>query len=87
MHYNSITMVMDVVQVRLNRNSLTMLDQLVNKGIYSSRSEAVRDAVRRFIWENELGSVKLKGNGVALVRKAREKLSKQKINLNEINSL
>ena len=80
-------MVMDVVQVRLNRNSLTMLDQLVNKGIYPSRSEAVRDAVRRFVWENEWGSVKLKGNGVALVKKAREKLSKQKINLNEINSL
>ncbi len=35
------------VQVRLNKKIIEKLDELVNKGMYSSRSQVIRDAVRR----------------------------------------
>ncbi len=38
---------MDTVQVRLTKKQVNELDKLVKYGIYSSRGEAVRDAVRR----------------------------------------
>ncbi|RLI90417.1 MAG: hypothetical protein DRO95_06245 [Candidatus Altiarchaeales archaeon] len=38
---------METVQVRLTKSQIESIDRLVKKGIYSSRGEAVRDAVRR----------------------------------------
>jgi len=38
---------METVQVRLTKSQVKGLDRLVKKGVYSSRGEAVRDAVRR----------------------------------------
>ncbi len=38
---------METVQVRLTESQVKGLDELVKEGIYSSRGEAVRDAVRR----------------------------------------
>jgi hypothetical protein len=35
------------IQIRLTKEMMQELDKLVEKGIYSNRSEAVRDAVRR----------------------------------------
>jgi len=80
-------MVMDTLQIRLNPALVERIDSLINEGIYSSRSDAIRDAVRRFVWEKEVGSISRKGNSVELVRKARETLSKGKIDLQEINKL
>jgi len=37
------------VQVRLTKEFINKLDSLVEKGIYPTRSEAIRDAVRRLI--------------------------------------
>ncbi len=80
-------MVMDTLQIRLNPALVERIDSLINEGIYSSRSDAIRDAVRRFVWEKEVGSISKKGNSVELVRKARAALSKRKIDIEEINNL
>jgi Arc/MetJ-type ribon-helix-helix transcriptional regulator len=37
------------VQVRVTKKLLEMLDELVGKGIYSNRSEAIRDAIRAHV--------------------------------------
>ena len=81
-------MVMETLQIRLNKGLVKLIDSWIEQGVYSSRSEAIRDSVRRFVWKNEVGTIKLKGgSGVELIRKAREKLSKEKIDLDEINNL
>lgn len=80
-------MVMDTLQIRMNPELLKRIDAMVKTGIYSNRADVIRDAVRRFVWEKEVGSVTRKGNSVEIVRKAREKLSKEKVDLDEINNL
>jgi Arc/MetJ-type ribon-helix-helix transcriptional regulator len=55
-------MVMDTLQIRMNKELLKRLDLLVKAGIYSNRSDAIRDAVRRFVWEKEAGSIPNNGN-------------------------
>ncbi len=40
-------MAMQTLQVRLTDTQLKELDELVEDGIYSSKGEAIRDAVRR----------------------------------------
>ena len=80
-------MVMDTLQIRLGHGLIERVDSLVKSGIYSNRSDVIRDAVRRFVWEKEIGTVKNRGNAVKQVRKTREDLSKQKIELKEINDL
>lgn len=37
------------VQVRVTRKLLEMLDELVETGMYSNRSEAIRDAIRNHV--------------------------------------
>jgi len=80
-------MVMDIMQIRMNRGLIDRIDSFVNSGVYSNRSDVIRDAVRRFVWEKEAGSIKSKGNSISNVRKTRKFLSKQKINLKKINEL
>lgn len=46
-------MVMETVQIRLTEKQLKNIDILVRKGVYPNRSEAVRDAVRRLVENNE----------------------------------
>jgi len=80
-------MVMDTLQIRLSHGLIKRIDSLIRSDIYSNRSEVIRDAVRRFVWEKEVGSILNKGNSVKQIREARKILSKQKIDLNEINKL
>jgi len=35
------------IQVRLTRELIEKVDELIDKGLYPNRSEAIRDAVRR----------------------------------------
>lgn len=79
-------MVMDTMQIRMNRELTKIMDGLVEKGIYSNRAEVIRDAVRRFVWEKEVGSINSGKNSVEEVRKVRKELSKD-INFEEINKL
>ena len=81
-------MVMDTLQIRLNHGLLKMIDSLVDKGLYGSRSDAIRDAVRRFVWKKEVGSIPNNGkDSVKEIRRIRKILSKEKFNLDEINKL
>ncbi|HLF54599.1 MAG TPA: ribbon-helix-helix domain-containing protein [Candidatus Nanoarchaeia archaeon] len=80
-------MVMDTLQIRLGTGLVEQIDKLVKQGIYSSRSDAIREAVRHFFWHSQAGTMKYKENSVKLARKAREKLSKENVNLQEINTL
>lgn len=40
-------MAMETIQIRLTRQQLKMIDQKVKEGKYPSRSEAIRDYVRK----------------------------------------
>jgi len=79
-------MVMDTLQIRMNKELVKRLDVMVKSGIYANRADVIRDAVRRFFWENQVGTIKPKGNSVELVRNARKILSKEKFNLDELNN-
>ena len=37
------------VQVRMTKKLLEMIDELIDGGLYSNRSEAIREATRRLI--------------------------------------
>jgi Arc/MetJ-type ribon-helix-helix transcriptional regulator len=39
------------VQIRINRKMIEKIDQLVEAGVYSNRSEVIRDATRRLVIE------------------------------------
>lgn len=68
---------METMQVRLTKDLIKMIDRLVKRGIYSSRSEAVRDAVRKLVVESEIGSLaekKTEKTSVELVKEVREKV-------------
>jgi len=78
-------MVMDTLQIRMNKRLVNLIDSLVKSGVYSNRADVIRDAVRRFVWEKEVGSVNFKGNSVEQVRIIRKQLSKEKTDLDKIN--
>ena len=46
-------MVMETIQIRLTKKLVEKLDKFVAEGYYPNRSEAVRDAVRRLILDQE----------------------------------
>ena len=78
-------MVMDTLQIRMNKELIKRIDNFVKLGVYSKRADVIRDAVRRFVWEKEVGSIPNKGNAVRQVRKIREALSKNNRNFQELN--
>jgi len=80
-------MVMDTLQIRMNKALLKRIDSLVKTGVYSNRSDVIRDAVRRFVWEKEVGSISGDGkNSVEKIREIRKKLSKEPINIDSMNN-
>jgi len=80
-------MVMETMQIRMNDRSIKEIDRIVKSGFYANRADVIRDAVRRFVWANQVGTIKNNGDSVKEVKKIREKLSKEKIDLEEINNL
>ena len=80
-------MVMDTIQVRLSHGIVKRIDELVETGVYSSRSDVLRDAVRRLILDKLVGILQSKEDFVKEVKTLRRKLSKEKIDLDEINKL
>jgi len=68
---------METVQIRLTEDLIKMVDRLVKRGIYSSRSEAVRDAVRKLVVEREIGRLaekRAEKTSVELVKDVRGKI-------------
>ena len=80
-------MVMDTIQVRLSHGIITRIDELVETGVYSCRSDVLRDAVRRLVLDKLVGILQSKEDSVKEVKALRKKLSKEKIDLEEINKL
>ncbi|MBI2542231.1 type II toxin-antitoxin system ParD family antitoxin [Candidatus Woesearchaeota archaeon] len=80
-------MPMQMTQVRLTKGLIDKIDGLVQKGYYPNKSDAIRDAVRRLVWEKEISTIPNTGDSVQEVREIREKLSKEKFALKDINSL
>jgi len=96
MHYNCITMVMQTIQVRLTKGQVNYLDTQVKTGMYSNRSDVIRDKLRRS-WVDEIaGTLKPKKEFIGMdnvdaVKKIRRQSDKDilngKIDLDYINSL
>ncbi|MEK6908733.1 MAG: ribbon-helix-helix domain-containing protein [Nanoarchaeota archaeon] len=80
-------MVMDTIQVRLGHGLVKKIDALVDTGVYSSRSDVLRDAVRRLVLDKLIGLISDEGDSVVQAKNLRKKLSKEKFDLNEINKL
>ena len=71
----------------MNKELLKRIDSLVKTGIYSNRSDVIRDSVRRFVWEKEVGSIKNNNrNSVEEIKSIRKKLSKEPIDIEEMNN-
>ena len=87
MYYINMVKTMSVAQVRVPEGLIKEVDRLVKKGFYSTKSDVIRDAIRKLVLEKQIGSIPNKGDSVKQVRRARKILSKEKINLDEINSL
>jgi len=80
-------MTMSVTQVRLPNGLIEEANKLVERGLYASKSDVIRDALRKLVLEKQIGSIPNTGNSVREIRKIRRKLSKEKINLEETNRL
>lgn len=80
-------MVMDTIQVRLSQGLIEKIDTLVDTGIYSSRSDVMRDAVRRLVLNKIIGIIPNNGDSVKEIKNLRKQISKEKFDLNEINKL
>jgi len=78
-------MEMAVTQVRLPEGLITEIDKLVNKGLYTNKSDVIRDAIRKLVLEKQIGSIPDTGDSVKEIREIRKKLSKEKFNLNKLN--
>ena len=80
-------MVMDTIQVRLGPGLVKKIDALVDTGVYSSRSDVLRDAVRRLVLDKLIGIISSEENSVEQVKNLRKKLSKDSFDLDKINKL
>ena len=82
-------MTMAVAQVRLPEGLMEEVDKLVAKGIYTSKSDVIRDALRKLILKKQVGSIPDTGDSVKEIREIRKRLSKSFSlkDLDEINAL
>jgi len=80
-------MTMQVAQVRLPKAIVKQIGQLVDQGLYTNKSDVLRDAVRRLVLDKQIGSIPNTGDSVKEIRAIRKKLSKEKFDLDEINKL
>lgn len=80
-------MTMDTMQIRMGQGLIQRVDVLVKTGIYSNRSDVIRDAVRKLVLNELVGIISNKKNSIKQIRNARKKLSKEKFDLEEINKL
>lgn len=80
-------MVMETMQIRMNQQLVKELDKVVKSGFYANRADVIRDAVRRFVFDSQIGTISNKNNSINEIRALRKRLSSGKINLKEINQL
>jgi Arc/MetJ-type ribon-helix-helix transcriptional regulator len=91
LYYNRNTMSMKLVQARLPKGVVEEMEKMVESGQYGSKSDVIRASLRRLIAMNAvrkmIGSIPNTGDSVKEVREIRKKLSKEYLDLDEINSL
>lgn len=82
-------MAMEQIQVRISRGIIERVDSLVEAGIYETRSDAIRDGVRKLVVSDLVGIIPDKGDTIKDLRALRKKLSKgmTKEKLREFNKL
>lgn len=80
-------MVMDIIQLRMSHGLVERMDSLVETGLYSNRSDVIRDAVRKLVLEQMIGIIPNKGDSVKEIRGLRKSFSKEKFDLKKINRL
>lgn len=78
---------MDTLQIRLSHGIVERIDKLVDTGIYSNRSDVVRDAVRKLVLEQMTGILIDETDSVEQIRNLRKAHSKESFDLDEINKL
>ena len=69
-------MAMSITQVRLPEGITKGMDRLVEKGLYTNKSDVVRDALRKLVLEKQIGSIPNTGDSVKEIREIRKILSK-----------
>jgi hypothetical protein len=74
-------MAMELVQVRLPKKLIDAIEGYVDGEFYASRSDIIRDALRKFMLDKVIGSIPNTGDSVEEVRKIRRELSKKERNL------
>jgi len=80
-------MVMDTIQIRLSHGLIERIDKVVGTGIYANRSDVIRDAVRRLVLGRLVGIIPDTGDSVKELKKIRARLSKERLDLGEVNKL
>ena len=53
--YSKSVISMIPVQIRMTKKLLELVDELIESGMYSNRSEAIREATRRLVSNNSNG--------------------------------
>jgi len=69
-------MVMDTLQIRMSHGLVKLIDSLVGTGLYSNRSDAIRDAVRKLVLDQMVGILPNTGDSVKEIHEIRKRLSK-----------
>ncbi len=80
-------MTMSLIQVRIPKGLESQIEDIVDKEHYSSKSDVIRDAIRRFVLHKQVGSIPNTGDSVKEVRKIRKMLSKEKFDIKKLNKL
>ena len=80
-------MTMSVTQVRLPEGLEKQLDSLVKRGLYASKSDAVRAAVRKLVLDGMIGIIPNTGDSVKEIREIRKKLSKKVKSLKDLEEM
>lgn len=70
-------MTMELTQVRLPKGLVKEINVLVKRGHYTSKSDLIRDAIRRLALNSMVGIIPDTGDSVKEVRAIRKKLSKK----------
>lgn len=80
-------MTMTTAQVRLPEGLMDEVDELVRKGLYTNKSEVIRDALRKLILERQIGSIPNTGDSVKKIREIRKRLSKEIKSVKDIEEI
>jgi len=82
-----ITMVMETLQIRIPKNMLKTMDALIKSGIYSNRSDFIRDSIRRFYLNKLVGILPNEGDSVKEIKELRKQCSKDIKNFKDLEKV